>query len=112
MRSEFPNRQRPGVRRWRDRIESLLRTLPAARRRQLAAIVAEDDEFEIACPHLARLIFQDDAGMMVFAALARSGQGSLARSVIARLREAAASMTVDERARTNRALEAIGQDPL
>ena len=108
------------------RIDNLLRTLPEARRRQLAAIVAEDDEFEIAMigaytlaetggdasSHLARLIAQYDEGVIVFAGLARSGQGSLARSVIARLREGAATMTEAERARVDRALEAIGQDRL
>ena len=62
--------------------------------------------------HLARLIAQYDEGVIVFAGLARSGQGSLARSVIARLREGAATMTEAERARVNRALEAIGQDRL
>ena len=108
------------------RIDNFLRTLPEARRRQLAAIVAEDDAFEIAwlgartlidtggdaSPYLARLIVQDDAAVIIFTTLARGGQDSLTSSVIARLREGAATMTDAERARVNSALEAIGQDHL
>ena len=108
------------------RLDDFLRILPEARRRQLAAIVAEDDEFEIAwlgartlaetggdaSPHLVRLIVQDDGGLVVLASLARRGQDSLVRSVTARLREGAATMTAAERARVNRALEAVGQQGL
>ena len=61
---------------------------------------------------LVRLIVQNDAGLMIFVALARDGQDSLIRTVIARLREGAATMTDDERTRVDRALEAIGQAPL
>jgi HEAT repeat protein len=105
------------------RVDNLLRSLPETRRRQLATVVAEDNEFEIAMigahtlaetggdasPHLARLIIEHDEGVIVLAALARTDQGPLARSVIARLREGAATMTEAERARVIRALEAIGQ---
>ena len=120
--AQFRSLRQPGP----NRIEDFLRTLPEARRRQLAAVVAEDDEFEIALlgartlaatggdpsPYLARLIVQNDAGLMIFVALARDGQDSLIRTVIARLREGAATMTDDERIRVGRALEAIGQAPL
>lgn len=108
------------------RIDNLLRDLPEVRRRQLAAIVAEDGEFEIALigawtlvetggdatPHLARLIARDDAGIVVFAALARSGQVSLARDLVARLRADSSTLTSDQRDRVNRALQAIGEDRL